>query len=75
MKKILRIDGMMCGHCENRVKTALEAVPGVAKAEVSHEKGSAVVTLNGKVAEKKLQKVIEAEGYLFLGEGSPDEEK
>ena len=51
MKKTMKINGMMCGHCEARVKKALEAVEGVQEAVVSHEAGNAVVTLSSDVAE------------------------
>ncbi|MBQ8411050.1 MAG: cation transporter, partial [Ruminiclostridium sp.] len=50
MEKVIKIEGMMCGHCEATVKKALEAIEGVANAEVSHEKGTAVVTLETEIA-------------------------
>ena len=63
MTKTLNIEGMMCGHCEARVKKALEAVEHVTGAEVSHEKGTAVVTLDGDVAEDVLKKAVEDQDY------------
>ena len=62
----MKIEGMMCGHCEARVKKALEAVPGVEKAEVSHVAGAAVVTLNASVADDALRKAVEAQDYTVL---------
>ena len=67
MTKTLKVEGMMCMHCEARVKKALEAVPGVASAEVSHEKGTAVVTLSADVADETLAKAVEAQDYKVLG--------
>ena len=55
--------GMMCGHCEAAVKKALEALPEVAQAEVSHEKGTAVVTLQAEVADDALKKAVEEKDY------------
>lgn len=66
MEKTMKIEGMMCGHCEARVKKALEAVPGVEKAEVSHVAGAAVVTLNASVADDALRKAVEAQDYTVL---------
>ena len=66
MEKTMKIEGMMCGHCEARVKKALEAVPGVAGAEVSHEAGTAVVTLTGAVADEALKKAVEDQDYKVL---------
>ncbi len=63
MTKTLTIEGMMCPHCEACVKKALEAVAGVASAEVSHVKGTAVVTLNSDVADAALKKAVEDEEY------------
>lgn len=63
MKKTLKIEGMSCGHCSKRVKDALEAVDGVASAEVSHETGLAVVTLSKEVAEKAFEKAVKKAGY------------
>ena len=63
MKKTLRIEGMMCPHCEARVKKALEALPEVAQAAVSHEAGTAVVTLNAAVSDQALKAAVEAQDY------------
>lgn len=63
MEKTMKIEGMMCGHCEARVKKCLEALEGVDLAEVSHEKGTAVVTLNGDVTDEQLKKTVEAQDY------------
>ncbi len=62
----LKIGGMMCGHCEKRVRDALEALPGVTSAEVSHTAGTAVVTLASPVAPKQLKKAVRAAGYRVL---------
>ncbi len=66
MEKTMKIEGMMCGHCEARVKKALEAVPGVAGAQVSHEAGTAVVTMTGAVADEALKKAVEDQDYKVL---------
>ena len=63
MEKTLKIEGMMCAHCEARVKKALEALPEVAQAAVSHEAGTAVVTLKAAVADDVLKKAVEAQDY------------
>ena len=63
MKKILKVEGMMCGHCEARVKKALEALPEVTEAVVSHEAGTAIVTLNADVADDVLKKAVEDQDY------------
>ena len=63
MEKTMHITGMMCSHCEARVKKALEAVDGVAEAKVSHEAGTAVVTLSKDVADDTLKKAVEAQDY------------
>lgn len=67
MEKVIEIKGMMCGHCEAHVKKALEALEGVASAEASHEKGSAVVQLSGSVDDAALKKAVEEEGYEVTG--------
>ena len=67
MKKTLNVEGMMCGHCEARVKKALEAVPGVTEAAVSHETGTAVVTLSEDVADDVLKQAVEAQDYKVTG--------
>ena len=63
MKKTVTIEGMMCGHCEMHVKNALEALDGVTSAEVSHEAGTAVVTLAGDVSDDTMKKAVEDQGY------------
>ena len=65
-KTTMKIEGMMCGHCEARVKQALEAVEGVEKADVSHEKGVAVVTMKGDVSADTLKEAVEAQGYKVI---------
>ena len=67
MTKTMKIEGMMCGHCENRVKKALEAVAGVESAVVSHEAGTAVVTLSSDVADDVLKKAVEDQDYTVKG--------
>lgn len=66
MEKTLKIEGMMCAHCEARVKQSLEAVSGVASAQVSHKTGTAVVTLTSDVADETLKKTVEDQGYKVL---------
>lgn len=66
MKKTMKIEGMMCGHCEAAVKKALEALEGVELAEVSHEAKTAVVTLNSPVADEILKKAVEEKDYQVL---------
>ena len=63
MKKTMQIQGMMCAHCEARVKKCLEALEGVELAEVSHENGTAVVTLSQKVDDAVLKKAVEDQEY------------
>ena len=63
MRKTLHIEGMMCPHCEMRVKQALEAVPGVSEAAASHEKGTAAVTLSAQVDNDALRAAVEAQDY------------
>ena len=63
MEKTMEITGMMCGHCEARVKKALEALPEVTQAQVSHEKGTAVVTLNAPISDEALKAAVEAQDY------------
>lgn len=67
MKKTMKIEGMMCKHCEARVKKTLEALEGVELAEVSHEAGTAVVTLSAPVADEVLKAAVEAQDYPVLG--------
>ncbi len=66
MQKTLKIEGMMCGHCEMHTKKALEAVDGVSLAEVSHKSGTAVVTLTKEVSEDALKQAVETAGYKVL---------
>ena len=67
MTKTMKITGMMCGHCEATVKKTLEAIEGVSCADVSHEKGTAVVTLTGDVSNDALKKAVEDKGYDVTG--------
>ncbi|MBR2783018.1 MAG: heavy metal translocating P-type ATPase, partial [Firmicutes bacterium] len=67
MKKTLKVEGMMCGHCEARVKKALEAIAGVESAVADHEAGTAVVTLSSPVADDELRAAVEAQDYKVLG--------
>ena len=67
MKRTIRIEGMMCGHCSGRVKKALEAMAGVETAEVSHETGMAEVTLSGDVSDEALIKAVTDAGYKVAG--------
>lgn len=66
MTKTMKIEGMMCMHCEARVKKTLEAVEGVLSAEVSHEKGTAVLTLSVPVSDGVLTEVITAQDYKVI---------
>ena len=67
MTKTMKIEGMMCGHCEKRVKKVLEAIDGVESAEVSYEVGTAVVTLSSDVADDVLKKAVEDQDYTVKG--------
>ncbi len=67
MTKTLKVEGMMCQHCEARVKKALEAVPGVESAVADHDKGTAVVTLTAPVEDEALRAAVEAQDYKVLG--------
>ena len=69
MEKTLKIEGMMCPHCEARVKKALEALPEVEQAAVSHQAGTAVVTLKSPVADEVLKKAVEDQDYTVLSVG------
>ena len=66
MTKTMKIEGMMCGHCEARVKKTLEGIEGVTEAVVSHEKGTAVVTLEKEVADSVLKEAVEAQDYKVV---------
>ena len=63
----VKIEGMMCEHCERAIKNALEALPFIETAEANHEKGTAVVTLSGPIDEATIQKAVEDEDYEFIG--------
>ncbi len=67
MEKTVRIEGMMCPHCEARVKNCFEAMDEVDTALVSHESGTAVLTLNAELSDEKIKSVIEAQGYKIVG--------
>ncbi len=67
MTKTLKVEGMMCAHCEARVKKALEALPGVENAVADHTAGTAVVTLTAPVADEALRAAVEAQDYKVLG--------
>ncbi len=67
MEKTVKIEGMMCKHCEARVKKVLEELPFIQSATTSHEKGEAVLTLSGEFDEAAVRKVIEENGYKFIG--------
>ena len=66
MTKTMKIEGMMCGHCEARVKKVLQALPEVESADVSHEKGTAVVTLNAEISDDTLTKTVEEQDYQVI---------
>ena len=66
MTKTMKIEGMMCGHCEARVKKVLEALPEVEIAEVSHENDTAVVTLKAPLADEVLKETVEAQDYKVI---------
>ncbi|MBR3142779.1 MAG: cation transporter [Clostridiales bacterium] len=67
MTKTITIEGMMCGHCEATVKKALEALDGVIKADVSHDKGTAVVTLEKDISDDILTKAVEDKDFKVTG--------
>ncbi len=67
MTKTMKIEGMMCGHCEANVKKCLEALPEVSEAVVSHESGTAVVTLTAELADDVLRKAVEDQDYKVAG--------
>ena len=66
MIKTLTIEGMMCEHCENRVKKVLTAIDGIDDAKVSHEAGTAVVTLSGDVEDEAMKKAVEDQDYKVV---------
>ena len=63
---LLHVEGMMCEHCQARVKKCLEEIPGVSAAEVSHKEGTAIVTTDGSVSEETLRAAVEAQGYKVV---------
>ena len=67
MKKTMKIEGMMCPHCEAAVKDALEALEGVTSADVSHEAGTAAVWMAKDIADKVLKEAVEAKDYKVTG--------
>ena len=67
MEKTMNIEGMMCGHCEARVKKCLEALAQVDEAVVSHESGTAVVKLNAEIADDVLRQTVEEQDYQVTG--------
>ena len=68
MEKTLRIEGMMCAHCEASVRKALEALDGVESAQASHETGTAKITLSSDVPFETLKKAVEEKDFKVLGE-------
>ena len=66
MKRVMRIEGMMCGHCEATVKRVLEAIDGVEQALPSHTEGTAILTLSAPVEDALLKKAVEDEDYTVL---------
>ena len=66
MKKTMNIEGMMCIRCEAHVKKSLEALEGVELAEVSHEKGSAIVSLRADISDATLKECVESDGYKVI---------
>lgn len=69
MTRTMKIEGMMCGHCEARVKKVLEALAEVDAAEVSHEAGTAVVALNAELSDDVLKKTVEEQDYKVISIG------
>ena len=67
MVKTMKIEGMICGHCEARVKKAIEALPGVTEAVADHEAGKATITMTEDVANDVLRKAVEDQDYKVLG--------
>ena len=66
MKKTLKIEGMMCPHCEARVKKILEELSEVSEAQVSHKEGTAILTLSAQISDEKLTTLITENGYKVL---------
>ena len=67
MEKTMKIEGMMCMHCEGRVKKCLEELDGVTEAIVSHENNSAIVKLSKDIPDEVLKETVEAQGYKVIG--------
>lgn len=67
MTKTMKIEGMMCGHCEMHTKKALEALDGVISAEVSHTEGTAIITLEKDISDDVLKQAVEEQGYQVTG--------
>ena len=67
MTKTLKVEGMMCMHCEARVRKTLEEIPGVESAVANHDTGTAVVVLSAPVADETLKAAVEGQGYKVLG--------
>jgi Cu2+-exporting ATPase len=67
MKKTMKITGMMCPHCSGRVKKCLEAIDGIESAEVSHESGTAIVSMTAPLSDEMLKKTVEDQGYTVTG--------
>lgn len=67
MEKLIKIDGMMCGHCSGRVQKALEALEGVESAVVSHENGTAIVKCADSVTDAMLKEAVENQGFDVIG--------
>ena len=66
MEKTMKIEGMMCGHCEARVKKTLEGIDGVDFADVNHETDTAVVTLTAEISNDVLKNAVEEQGYTVI---------
>ena len=66
MEKTIKVEGMMCQHCEKHVKDALEKIDGVTEATASHEKGEVRLTLSKEVASSELEKAVTEAGYKFV---------
>ena len=66
MEKTMKIEGMMCAHCEGRVKKALEELPEVERAAVNHENGTAVVLIKEQISDEKLVSAVEAQDYRVI---------
>ena len=67
MKKVVKIEGMMCGHCEMTMKKAFENSENVVSANVSHEKGNAILELKNEMSDEEIKSIVENAGYKFLG--------